>query len=49
MEIIESIAWITLGFLSMFGSMELAWRLGKRRFKKMKIEKKVPVHVILQK
>ena len=31
---IESIAWITLGFLPMFGSMELAWRLSKRRSKK---------------
>ena len=31
MEIIESIAWVTLGFLPMFGSMEGAWRLGKKR------------------
>jgi hypothetical protein len=30
MEIIESIAWITLDFLPMLGSMELAWRLHKR-------------------
>jgi hypothetical protein len=30
MEIIESIAWITLGFFPMLGSMELAWRLHKR-------------------
>jgi hypothetical protein len=50
MEIIESIAWVTLGFLPMLGSMELAWRLSdKKRFKKMKTEKKVPVHVTLQK
>jgi hypothetical protein len=32
MEIAESIGWIALGFLPMcFGSMEVAWRLGKRR------------------
>jgi hypothetical protein len=49
MEIIESIAWITLGFLPMLGSLELAWRLSeKRRSKKMKTER-VPVHVMLQK
>ena len=30
MELLESIAWITLGFLPMLGSMELAWRLGKK-------------------
>jgi hypothetical protein len=31
MEIAESIGWIALGFLPVFGSMEiLAWRLGKR-------------------
>ena len=30
MEILESIAWITLGFLPLFGSMELAWRLHKK-------------------
>jgi hypothetical protein len=30
MEILESVAWITLGFLPVFGSMELAWRLGKK-------------------
>jgi hypothetical protein len=49
MEIIESVAWVTLGFLPMLGSMELAWRLsGKRRSKKIDTEK-VPVHVTLQK
>ena len=31
MEITESIAWVALGFLPMFGSMEVAWRLGKKR------------------
>jgi hypothetical protein len=34
MEIVESIGWITLGFLPMFGSMELAWRIGKRKYYK---------------
>jgi len=29
MEILESIAWITLGFAPVFGSMELAWRIHK--------------------
>jgi len=50
MDIIESIAWITLGFLPIFGSMEVAWRLSnKRRSKETITEKKVPVNVILQK
>jgi hypothetical protein len=30
MEILDSIAWITLGFLPVFGSMELAWRLRRK-------------------
>jgi hypothetical protein len=30
MEILESIAWITLGFLPVFCSMELAWRLRRK-------------------
>jgi hypothetical protein len=30
MEILESVGWITLGFASLFGSMELAWRLHKK-------------------
>jgi hypothetical protein len=30
MEILDSIAWITLGFLPAFGSMELAWRLRRK-------------------
>jgi hypothetical protein len=37
MEILESATWITLGFLPMLGSMELAWRLSantKRKSKK---------------
>jgi hypothetical protein len=49
MEIIESIAWITLGFLPMLGSLELAWRLGKKRSSKKMITEGVPVHVMLQK
>jgi hypothetical protein len=49
MEIIESIAWVTLGFLPMLGSMEVAWRLGKKRRSKKIVTEKVPVHVILQK
>jgi hypothetical protein len=39
MEVLQSIAWITLGFLPMLGSMELAWRLyEKRRSKKTMIK-----------
>ena len=35
MEIAESIGWIALGILPMFGSMEVvAWRLGKRKYYK---------------
>ena len=30
MELIESIAWVTLGFAPVFGSMELAWRIHKK-------------------
>jgi hypothetical protein len=39
MEILESIAWITLGFVPIFGSMELAWRLRKKLvISKFKVE-----------
>jgi hypothetical protein len=31
MEFIESVTWITLGFLPMLGSMELAWRLSSKK------------------
>ncbi len=32
MEITESIAWVALGcFLPVFGSMEVVWRLGKKK------------------
>jgi len=49
MEIIESIAWIILGFLPMFGSLELAWRLSEKRRSKKTVTERVPVHVMLQK
>jgi hypothetical protein len=48
MEVLESVAWITFGFLPMLGSMELAWRLfEKRRSKKTKMES-VSIDVMLQ-
>jgi hypothetical protein len=52
MEITESIGWIALGFLPVFGSMELAWRLGKMRrsfkpsTKGIIMKKKVSVDVL---
>ena len=50
MEIAESIGWIALGFLPVFGSMEIvAWRLGKRiskTYSKETIIKKVSVDVL---
>ena len=50
MEIADSIGWIVLGFLLMFGSMEVAWRIGKRKSYKANIrdnyEKKVSVDVL---
>jgi hypothetical protein len=52
MEISESIGWIALGFLPVFGSMELAWRLGKVGFfkpstkKEIIMKKKVSVDVL---
>ena len=51
MEIAESIGWVALGFLPVFGSMEVAWRLGKRGFfkpstKKRTIMKKVSVDAL---
>jgi uncharacterized membrane protein len=54
MEIAEVIGWIALGFLPMFGSMEVVWRLGKRRSfkpitKKGAIIKKVSVVDVLRK
>jgi hypothetical protein len=54
MEITESIAWVALGFLPVFGSMEVAWRLGKKRSfrpstKKGAIMKKVSMVDVLRK
>jgi hypothetical protein len=50
MEISESIGWIALGFLPVFGSMEIvAWRLGKRiskTYSKEAIMKKVSLDVL---
>jgi ribosomal protein L15 len=50
MEIAESIGWVALGFLPVFGSMEVAWRLGKRGFlkpsTKRTIMKKVSVDAL---
>lgn len=31
MEMIESIAWIALGFAPTLAAMEVAWRIGKKR------------------
>jgi hypothetical protein len=54
MEITESIAWVALGFLPVFGSMEVAWRLGKKTSfkpgtKKGAIKKKVSMVNVLRK
>jgi hypothetical protein len=54
MEITESIAWVALGFLPVFGSIEVAWRLGKKRSfkisaKKGAIMKKVSMVDVLHK
>ena len=54
MVITESIAWIALGFLPIFGSMEVVWRLGKKRSfkastKKGAIKKKVSMVDVLRK
>ena len=54
MEIAESIVWVALGFLPVFGSIEVSWRLGKRGFfkpssKKESIMKKVSVVDVLRK
>jgi hypothetical protein len=49
MEIIESVVWVTLGFLPMLGSLELAWRLSEKKRPKGKITERVPVHVKVRK
>ena len=49
MEIAEYVGWIALGILPMFGSMEVAWKIGKRKYykasstKKATMKKKVSV------
>jgi hypothetical protein len=48
-EVLQSVSWVTLGFLPILGSMELAWRLSKKRKSKKAMKKKVPAHVMLQK
>jgi hypothetical protein len=48
-EVLQSVAWVTLGFLPMLGSMELAWRLSKKGKSKKDMIKKVPAHAMLQK
>ena len=49
MEILESIAWIAVGFLPMLGAMELVWRLDKKiKFNESTIEL-VPLDVVLRK
>jgi hypothetical protein len=49
MEVLQSIAWITLGFLPMLGSMELAWRLYEKRRSKKTMIKNVAGHIMSQK
>ncbi|CAN5278843.1 hypothetical protein BH18THE2_BH18THE2_38100 [soil metagenome] len=49
MEVLQSVAWVALGFLPMLGSMELAWRLYEKRRSKKTMIKKVAGHVLLQK
>ncbi len=51
MEITESIAWVALGFLPLFGSVEVVWRLGKKRSFKVStkeaiMKKKVSMDVL---
>ena len=48
-EVLQSVAWVTLGFLTMLGSMELASRLSKKRKSKKAMIKKVSAHVMLKK
>jgi hypothetical protein len=40
MKLLESVAWVTLGLVPMFGSMELAWRIHKK-FETLKAKAKV--------
>ena len=38
MEMIESIVWITTGFISTLATMEVAWRLAKAQTRKVSIK-----------
>jgi hypothetical protein len=38
MEMIESIVWITTGFISTLVTMEVAWRLAKAQTRKVSIK-----------
>ena len=38
MEMIESIVWITTGFISTLATMEVAWRLAKIQTRKVSIK-----------
>jgi hypothetical protein len=49
MEIIDSVAWVILGFLPMLGSLELAWRLSDKRKTKKATTERVPIDVTSQK
>jgi hypothetical protein len=49
MEILESVAWITLGFFPMLGSMELVWRISDKKKSKKAKRGLVSVHGTLQK
>jgi hypothetical protein len=51
MEILELVVWVTLGFLPMLDSMELAWRLSAKtkRMPKKPMIGLVSVHGMLQK
>ena len=48
-EVLQSVAWVTLGFLPMLGCMELVCRLSKKGKSKKAMTKKEPTHVMLQK
>ncbi|MDW3612555.1 MAG: hypothetical protein QOK90_10540 [Nitrososphaeraceae archaeon] len=44
-EVLQYVADVTLGFLPMLGTLELGWRLSKKR---KAMIKKMPAHVLLQ-
>lgn len=37
MEIIESIAWIALGFVPTFAALEIAWRMMRRKLTPLEV------------